>query len=88
MLHGPQGRQGNRFPSKASTGDAETHADGAGGDESKRERKRSGNKRVTFDIQPDVVTIKREVASEVEDDPISSAADGVYLTRSKGPIIY
>ncbi len=81
-------KAGESFPSKASTGDAETHADGAGGDESKRERKRSGNKRVTFDIQPDVVTIKREVASEVEDDPISSAADGVYLTRSKGPIIY
>lgn len=74
--------------SSRGNGEAKSQSDSVKNGEPKRERRRSGNKRVTFDVEPDVVTIKREITAEVDDDALSSGADGMSLDLPDGSNAY
>ncbi|KLO18060.1 hypothetical protein SCHPADRAFT_900052 [Schizopora paradoxa] len=65
--------------SSGKDSEADSQTGSAKSSEPGRERRRSGSKRVTFDVEPDVVTIKREVSAEVDDDPVTSGADDLIF---------
>lgn len=57
---------------------------GTNGGSEEDSKKRDGKRKVTFNVQPNVVTIKREV-KEDEDEPLPERADGTYYLSSSAP---